>query len=310
MPPAAALKSPKNALRSPTGNRLKTVRFSATTVVCLLAAIGLYRNIQSLPPVCPAPGEQPRRIVSLSLGTDEILVDLVPPGRVAGLTYLSDDPAYSNVADKALRYPRHTARSVEEVAALRPDLIVGGTFNNPEKLEALRALGCRVVAISGFDSMDGVQRSVRQVAAAVAEPLKGETIIRNMNRVLRESARYGHINRKKFRVLFAGPSGYSQGTGTIINDLIVRAGGINAASERIKGIGRLSPEEWLAARPDVLLRTSYSPVDPHILRLYQVLSGRPPPKEIVMPFRLLTSVSPSSAGAIHMLAEKLRAVQP
>lgn len=299
-------KHPKTSLRLLAGKRRRMVLWAAVAVACLFPAINFYRSIQSLSSICHPAGEHPRSIVSLSLGTDEILVDLVPPGRIAGLTHLSKDPAYSNVAKKAQHYPHHIARSAEEIAALRPDLIVSGTFIDPSRLAALRALGCRVITISGFDSIDGVRRSVRQIATAVAEESKGEKMIEDMDRILRSSSRNRQIDGKKSRVLFSGPGFYSQGNGTIINDLIVRAGGINAASERLNGIGRLSPEEWLATRPDVLLRTSYSPVDPKILRLYQALPGRPPPKEIVMPFRLLTSVSPSSALAIHILAKKLR----
>ena len=283
---------------------------AVTVVACLFPAISLYRSIQSLTSICHTTREHPRSIVSLSLGTDEILVDLVPPGRIAGLTHLSKIPSFSNVAEKAQGYPHHFARSAEEVVALRPDLIVSGTFIDPSRLAALRALGCRVVTISGFDSIDGVRRSVRQVASAVVEESKGEKMVEEMDRILRSALRNRQIDGKRSRVLFSGPGFYSQGNKTIINDLIVQAGGINAASKRLDGTGRLSPEEWLAAKPDVLLRTSYSPVDPKILRLYQALPGRPPPKEIVMPFRLLTSVSPSSALAIHILAKKLRANQP
>jgi len=40
----------------------------------------------------------PRRIVSLTLATDEILLDLVPVERIAGVTNLVDDPEIPHAA--------------------------------------------------------------------------------------------------------------------------------------------------------------------------------------------------------------------
>ena len=40
----------------------------------------------------------PRRIVSTYLAADEILAELVPPERIAGVSIFADDPVISNVA--------------------------------------------------------------------------------------------------------------------------------------------------------------------------------------------------------------------
>lgn len=248
--------------------------------------------------------------MSLSLGADEILLDLVRPERIAALTYLSANPEFSNVADRARSLPRHSAGSVEEVARLRPDLILATTFNDPGKVESLRALGCRAVTLSGFDSLDGVRKNVRQVAAAVGEAERGREVLERMDRTLAEAARLHREGARKPRVLFAGPGGHTQGRGTTVDDLIRRAGGVNAAAERLSGIGRLTAEETLFLKPDVLLRISFAPLDPLLVELFRAAGKRPGPAEVVMPSRLLTSVSPSAARAVRILAGKLREAAP
>src|SRR5688572_4758886 len=40
----------------------------------------------------------PQRIASVTLGTDEILLDLVGPERLVGITYLASDETTSNIA--------------------------------------------------------------------------------------------------------------------------------------------------------------------------------------------------------------------
>ncbi|MFQ5749604.1 MAG: ABC transporter substrate-binding protein [Planctomycetota bacterium] len=310
MPESPKPKTPPAASgASPGGRRLRVLLPTAGLLV-LLVGFNLHRSIASLPPVCPPAGPRPTRIVSLSLGTDEVLLDLVPPERIAALTYLSVNPEFSNVAERARALPRHFARSVEEMARLRPDLVLATSFNDPEKVESLRALGCRVVTLSRFDSLDGVRRNVVKVAAAVGEPARGRALVARMDRTLREAARFRREGAKKPRVLFVGPGGYTQGRGTTVNDLIRRAGGVNAAAERLYGIGKLSLEEWLSLKPDVLLRMSFLPLDPFLVELFRAAGRDAVPAEVVMPSRLLTAVSPSSARAIRLLAERLREVAP
>jgi ABC-type Fe3+-hydroxamate transport system substrate-binding protein len=291
---------------SVSGIRRRNLILPVTLV--LLTGFYLHRTLGTLPPICPPSDSKPGRIVSLSLGIDETLIDLVPPKRIRALTYLSVNPEFSNVAERARAYPRHNVRSVEEVASLRPDLILASSFNDREKLESLRALGCRVVIVSKFGSIAEIRRTVIEIAAAVGEVRRGLELVERMDRTLREAARLHPAGGKKPRVVFAGPGGYTQGTGTTINDLIVRAGGINAAAASLTGIGRLTAEEWLSLQPDVLLRMSYSQLDPFLAGIYRMgeKGGRTVPTEVVMPSRLLTSTAPSSAKAVGLLAEKLR----
>ena len=54
--------------------------------------------------------QQPQRIVSLTLATDEILLSLVDTARVRGVTYLAGDSMWTNVSEIA-RQVEHTVQS-------------------------------------------------------------------------------------------------------------------------------------------------------------------------------------------------------
>ena len=45
--------------------------------------------------------EKPQRIISMSISTDEILIDLVPSSRIAAFSRLVDDPGISNIVERA-----------------------------------------------------------------------------------------------------------------------------------------------------------------------------------------------------------------
>src|SRR5262249_13748342 len=51
-------------------------------------------------------GGPPRRVVSQTLGTDELLLVLADPGQIVALSHLATDPKFSPVVKEASAYPR------------------------------------------------------------------------------------------------------------------------------------------------------------------------------------------------------------
>ena len=81
---------------------------------------------------------KPQRILTLSLGTDEILLGLVEPERIAAVNQLLDDPVNSNVTALASRFSRKLSNpSVEEIAALQPELVILPDWGEAAKADAL-----------------------------------------------------------------------------------------------------------------------------------------------------------------------------
>ena len=66
--------------------------------------------------------ERPQRILTLSMSTDEIVLGLVEPERMAAVNVMLDDPVSSNVTALARRVPARIRNpSAEEIAALLAD---------------------------------------------------------------------------------------------------------------------------------------------------------------------------------------------
>ena len=92
---------------------------------------------------------KPARIVSLTLGTDEMLAELVPIERVVAVTVLADDSGISNVAG---RYPKDLVRvndaNPERIIALAPDLVCVAPYNSADSLKLLERSGSRSTAMT------------------------------------------------------------------------------------------------------------------------------------------------------------------
>jgi len=66
---------------------------------------------------------RPRRIVSQTLATDEILLALCAPSRIVALSALAGDVKYSNVVEKAQQVAGQAGDNVEQILSFQADLI-------------------------------------------------------------------------------------------------------------------------------------------------------------------------------------------
>src|SRR3982750_1111810 len=119
-----------------------------------------------LPPgTAPAAGPA-QRIVSLNLCTDELLLRLADPARIASVTWLSRNPG-SNVPDLAARVPINHGLA-EQVLSADPDLVLAGPFPPRITIGMLkRATTIPVVEFAPPRNFDEVRRQILDIAGLV-----------------------------------------------------------------------------------------------------------------------------------------------
>lgn len=196
--------------------------------------------------------EGPRRIVSVNLCADQLLLRLAPE-RVIAITALSrradlaPDPTLG--ADKpAIR------GSAEEILALQPDLVVFGPFSAAATRSLIERLGLPVHTLPYVESLDALRDAIRTLGQLVHEPERAAALETRLDALARH---FGEMTEKP-AVLYYLQGGYSAGRGTWVGELIERSGGINAAAQAgLTGHGALPLERALAARPTRWWRTAY-----------------------------------------------------
>lgn len=204
----------------------------------------------------------PKRIVSVNLSSDEILLDLVEPGRIAGLTYLSANPKLSNISERISGINATVRANLEMIVALEPDVVVLAKFSHPDFALQLRDAGIRLVLLKHFESIDGIKKNIAAIGEAVCEVEKAASLIKGMETELEAISRTLPERASRPRVLYFSPAGFTAG-GSIVGDIIEYAGGINAVAEvGIIGNQKISLEFIIELDPDVLVLNSYSPERP------------------------------------------------
>jgi iron complex transport system substrate-binding protein len=226
----------------------------------------------------------PRRIVSTYLAADEILASLVPPGRMAGVSAFADDPAVSNVAGL---YPRRVARvraQAEAILALSPDLVCVAGYSDADGLRLEIGAGLPVLRWSRFDSFADVAANVRLLGAAVGADAAAEALARSVEASLAAlAARLAGV--APVRALYLDPPDFSAGAGTLIDEMLARAGAVNVAREaRLDGAGPIAVEAALALDPAVIVAGA--------------VPGAPPPLAVLRAAPLWRELRAVRAGAV------------
>lgn len=195
-----------------------------------------------------ASDDAPGRIVSLNACADQYLIALADKSQIAALTHFSRDPSLSYYAEAAKDYPV-TKGQAEAVLALRPGLVITNPYRRADDLALLKGK-VEIVSLKPANSFAEVVEETRRIAAAIGQSERGEALVRAMQ------ARVAAAGQRPIGGIAAHyqRGGYLTGPGTLMDDLMSRAGLDNLA-RRLNGgkIGRLSLEEIVRQRPDYLV---------------------------------------------------------
>lgn len=205
---------------------------------------------------------KPERIISLTISTDEILMDLVPKERIVGLSYLADDPGISNITEKSQGInSKLYGNNGEAIIALRPDLVIVADFFKPEMIQTLRDFGIKVYVYKTQTDMERVKASIREIAQVVGEVEKAEPLIEMMDRKLAEIERKVKLipGEKRKRVVYIKVNGASFRPQSSFHDICKFAGVKDATLElQYEQAVILSKEEVVTLNPDVFVLTDWN----------------------------------------------------
>lgn len=263
------------------------------------------------------PGK-PARIVSLTLFTDEMLVNLVDTGRLIGVTTFAADQDISNVAAAAAVIPGKLTLAVEPILSLTPDLVFVADWSEADKVKQLRDAGAAVYVIAAGASVAEIQDRIRDVAALVGEGERGERMIADMDARLADVARRTSALEaaERVRVLDYAVWGAAQGQGSSWDVVVLAAGLVNAVGDLaadLYGQVALSKEKLIEIDPDLLILPGWiygdpkgaesffqqTLNDPALRDMRAVRAGR----VYQMPERLKSTVSQYVAEAVEYLAK-------
>jgi iron complex transport system substrate-binding protein len=275
-------------------------------VLALVAALFAAAAAQAADPAA-----RPRRIVSINMCMDELVLRLADRDTIASITWLSQDPRNANMAEAAKGLPVNNGLA-EEALSYHPDLVLAGAFTERSTIALLDEVGAPVIEFSVPETLDGVRAQIREVAAVLGEAARGEALVADIDRRL---ARISvDANRAPLRAIILRPNGYTVGPGSLVDEILRRAGMVNLAARLDVGAYQQIPLERLAMLDaDVLIVDSEGFAEPSLATaalshpIVAALARRL--KVVTLPSRLWTCPGPGVVEAVQRLADATAEVQ-
>ncbi len=207
--------------------------------------------------------DAPRRVISMNLCADQMVLLLAEPGTVASVSFLTADSQESPVAhlvgDAVLNHGQ-----AEEIIALEPDLVVAGRYTTSAAKVLLRRLGYEVVEVDLPPSLDGVREAFLSLGEVLGRQQRARDIIGEIDQ------RFSQLDRRVAghsfgSVLILDANGFTVGRPSLIDQMLSRIGLYNVAADLGVGdFGQLSLEAVILAQPKYIVRLSYRPNSPSL----------------------------------------------
>jgi iron complex transport system substrate-binding protein len=217
---------------------------------------------------------EPLRVVSLAPSLTEIVFLLGQEKKLVGVT------RYCNFPPQAESLPKIGGIAdpdVERIVAAAPDLVLCTTDGNPkEKVKALEEIGIPCFALAPQD-LPAIYAAVERIGALLGAGERARREAENLRARARRAA--GGAPGPVPNVLFAVSTSpvIAAGKGTFMDELLRLAGGRNAAAPYSGRYPRLSVEDLLACRPDIIFVAAMAGVEkfsPDVTRWKEVPAFR------------------------------------
>ena len=194
----------------------------------------------------------PQRIISLSPSNTEILFALGLDERIAGVT------DYCNYPPEAKNKPSigaYDTPNLEQLIALNPDLVLATEVHEAKIIPQLESKGITVIGLKPT-SVNEVMASISLVGNATGKNTEAAKLVADLQeRIKGVAEKTGELadtdKSKVFYIIWHEPL-WTAGSGTMHDELIQMAGGVNIA-HNLTWYADISLEAVIEANPGVII---------------------------------------------------------
>lgn len=199
-------------------------------------------------------GKASLRVVSLDFCADQFVVKLADRADILAVSPdATRDFSFMRREAKGLRQVRPDA---EAILALKPDVVIRSYGGGPQMGPFLERAGIKVHQIGWGENFAAVRNNVREAAAALGQPARGEAVVAEFDRRLANLKPAAQVSG-----LYVTPGGVTTGPGSLVDRMMGQAGLVNFQTQ--KGWNPLPLERLVTERPAMLVTAFFTAQSPH-----------------------------------------------
>ena len=243
----------------------------------------------------------PERISSLTLFTDEVLLELIDPDRISSMTFLADNPVYSSISGRIPAHVQLIDMNVEAILSIYPDIVFAANWSDSAKVRQLRDAGVQVYLIETPLTLVDIQAQIMTLADLLDAAEAGKALVAEMNEKLEQlTPQINAIKKRQIKVLDYNTWGAASGAGTTWHEVVTKAGLINGvasiAGDKFGQVA-LSKEMVVSVNPNILFLPGWVYGDPE---------GSDRFKKQVLADPALAGVKAIREEQLYLIPERLR----
>lgn len=196
----------------------------------------------------------PMRVVSQTVGTDELLLALAEPAQVAALSHISRERDFSAVAAEAKQFPQIAAGDAETILKFSPTLVLFADYSRPDLVAQVKRTGVAVMVFGRYAKLEDAYANLRQLAPALGAEARAEKLIADC--AARVAALRARLKgARPVRVLSPSTYGVIPGDESTFQDLCAYAVADNLAASlgKLRGHAAAPSEQMLSWPVEVIV---------------------------------------------------------
>jgi iron complex transport system substrate-binding protein len=210
----------------------------------------------AMPATPPAP--VPQRLIALTPSATEVVAAL---GATALLVGVDDYSAFPPEVAQLPKVGSFLAPNLETIIGLKPTLVIVDDVHG-QAAGALNDAGIATVACA-IHALPDVKAALRTVGARIGKAAEADRVVETIDAALDRAAASRPAKRPRVLAVIDREAGglgnlVSAGPGSWIDELVAVVGGENVLAAAGVRYPKISAEEVLRARPEVILDLSYA----------------------------------------------------
>lgn len=200
--------------------------------------------------------DNPMRIVPIGVSTEDMVISLVGPQKIAALGNLPN-----NFPEESKQIKARVKLNTEAVLALHPDLLIVPDWVNQEMVITLRGLNVPVYVYRAPRMIEDSEKTILELADLLNQKSKGEAIVKSMQQRLAKVTAFTEQVQHRKIIGFYGVLGLTGGIGSTFDNMTQLINAANAATLLGLDISDSGTrEDLIRINPDVIIvpSTAYS----------------------------------------------------
>ncbi len=202
--------------------------------------------------------KKPKRILGTTANIEEILLELIPPERMAAVSEQNIDKDFSLMPDEAAKVNKviPNLAPLETIIAQHPDMVFMQIKNNQAAADTLTEMGSCVFRMKTPVTLHMIRNRIHIMIIAVGEVERGNQMLQKLDeKVAGVKKRTGNFPRDKKKIVIGFSSLGASGSATgLFHNICEESGVINGGA--VSGISyaeRISDERIVKVNPDIFI---------------------------------------------------------